>query len=271
MTGPAGGWTMLMGGSGPQGMDRRLVHRFVELAGGPGSACLAIVPTASEEPAKTVERYAEAFRREDVRDLEVLDVRSSADADRPEMLASLSRATGVVFTGGDQLRLLYVLERTRFADELRRRARSGLLVGGSSAGAMALGDPVIVRGEPAAFFKPGVIRQAPGLGIAAGVTVDTHLVARGRLVRLFPVVAARPDVVGLGIDEDCGLTISPDGVVTVLGDGVVCVVDGAGAASAAGAVHTAEGGRAFSVTGLTLHVLSGDGRFDLRARRVLSR
>ena len=34
MIGPGAGWRLLLGGSGENGMDRRLVRRFVELAGG---------------------------------------------------------------------------------------------------------------------------------------------------------------------------------------------------------------------------------------------
>ena len=103
------------------------------------------------------------------------------------------------------------------------------MVGGSSAGSMALGDPVIVRGDPAVFYEPGAIRRAPGLGLVEGVTVDTHFVARGRLGRLVTMVSAYPDTIGVGIDEDCGLEISPDDIATVMGRGVVCVVDGHGA------------------------------------------
>ena len=48
---------------------------------------------------------------------------------------------------------------------------------------------------------------------------------RGRLGRLVAIVSAFPDVIGLGIDEDCGLLVSPDGIATVMGHAVVCVVD----------------------------------------------
>ena len=260
------GWRFLLGGSGPDGMDPRLVGRFVELAGGPPEARIAVVPTASEERSETIARYTEAFRRADVRHLEVLDVRTRADADAPATLRSLAGATGVMFTGGDQLRLLDILMGTEFAAEVRRLGDSRTVIGGSSAGAMALGDPVIVRGEPSEFYEAGAIRRAPGLGLAPGLVVDTHAVIRGRLGRLVTMVAAYPDSLGVGIEEDCGLEISPGRVFTVLGSGVVCVVDGRGADPAPA---VAEKQRPLSVAGLTLHVLAPGDRFDLRARRVL--
>lgn len=281
MTSLSSGWTVLLGGSGPDGMDRSIMRRFVELAGGAVDARVAIVPTASEQRADTIERYENIFELEDVHHIEVIDIRTHHQADQPETLSALEDATAIMFTGGDQLRLLSILQGTRFVDELRRRSRDGLVVGGSSAGAMALGDPVIVRGEPTRFYDPGAIPQVPGLAVVPGVTVDTHLVARGRLPRLLAVVAARPDALGVGVEEGCGMTVSPDGLATVFGPGVVCIVDGATAGPAgdvrAGASRPGGGAerrltdrvRALSFTGLRLHVLAGGDTFDLNGRRVV--
>lgn len=266
MTRARHGWKLLIGGSAPEGLDPRLVRRFIELAGGPAAARPAVVPSASEEVPETVATYREAFEREGVRHLDVLDVRSRVDADAPDTLQRLADATGVMFTGGDQLRLLEIFSGARFMAALRQRIREGMVVGGSSAGAMAMGDPAIVRGEPTEFYEDGAIRHAPGLGLVPRVCVDTHFVIRGRLPRLVTVAAAYPDVVGLGIEENSGVEISPDGVATVLGDGVVCVLEGAGrGAPPARAGHD----RALSCAGLTLHVLAAGGSYDLRERRVL--
>jgi cyanophycinase len=281
VTSPSSGWTVLMGGSGSEGMGRPMVRRFVELAGGAADARVAIVPTASEQRAATIEHYENTFEIEDVQHLEVIDIHTRHHADQPETLQALNDATAIMFTGGDQLRLLSILQGTRFVHELRRRSHDGLVVGGSSAGAMALGDPMIVRGEPTQFYEPGAIPHMPGLAIVPGVTVDTHLVARGRLTRLLPVVAARPDALGVGIEEGSGMTVSPDGLATVYGPGVVCIVDGS-AAGPAGGVHLCgsrpgggeerrltDSAHALSLTGLQLHVLAAGDMFDLRTRRVV--
>jgi cyanophycinase len=260
------GWKLLVGGSAPGGMDRRLVRRFIELAGGPAAARLALVPSASEIVPETVASYRDEFAAEGVEALAVLDVRSREDADAPATLRKLAEATGVMFTGGDQLRLLEIFSGALFMAALRQRIREGLVIAGSSAGAMALGDPTIVRGEPSEFYEPGAIRHAPGLGLVPRVSIDTHFVVRDRLPRLVAVAAAYPDIVGLGIEENSGVEVSPEGVATVLGDGVVCVVEGAGR----GALPARAGrDRALSVAGLTLHVLAEGASYDLRARRVL--
>jgi cyanophycinase len=262
-----GGWQVLLGGSGAEGMDRRLIRRFVELAGGPEEARIIVVPTASEQRNATIERYVNAFELEDAQHIEVLDIRTHGQANQAETLRALDGCSGLMFTGGDQMRLLSILGGTRFVDALRGGGREGLVVGGSSAGAMALGDPVIVRGEPTAFYQEGVVKHMPGLGLLEGVTVDTHLVARGRLTRLISIVSARPDALGLGLEEGCGVAISPEGLATVIGDGVVCVVD---AAAAEPADEGARRRRVLSVSGLKLHVLADGDVFDLRARRVAS-
>ena len=263
------GWKVLLGGSGPEGMDRRLLQRFVALAGGGMDARVAIVPTASEERAATIERYQNAFEMENVQHIDVLDIRTHHHADQPVTLKALRAATAVMFTGGDQLRLLTILHGTKFVALLRRRAGEGLLIGGSSAGSMALGDPVIVRGDPTRFFEAGAIPHMAGLDVVEGVTVDTHLVARGRLTRLLPVVAAHPDKLGLGIEEGCGVAVSPEGLATVIGSGVVCIVDGSAAGPAGQGGDTP--GRALSLAGLQLHVLADGDMFDLRARAVVRR
>ena len=257
------GWKLLIGGSAPEGLDPRLVRRFIELAGGPAAARLAVVPSASEEVPETVALYRESFGREGVDDLMVLDPRSREEADAPGTVRKLAEATGVLFTGGDQLRLLEIFSGAQFMAALRQRIREGIVVGGSSAGAMAMGDPTIVRGEPTEFYEDGAIRHAPGLGLIPRVSVDTHFVVRGRLPRLVSVAAAYPDIVGLGIEENSGVQVSPEGVATVLGDGVVCVVEGAGrGALPARAGHD----RALSCAGLTVHVLAAGG--ELRPARA---
>ena len=171
-----------------------------------------------------------------------------------------------MFTGGDQLRLLDILMGTEFVAELRRRGREGLVVGGSSAGSMALGDPVIVRGDPTAFYEDGrhpAARPASASSRASPSTRTSWCAAVcGAWWRWSPPTRTS---IGLGIDEDCGLEISPDGVATVMGRGVVCV---RGRPRRGAAPAVAGHGRALSVSGLTLHVLADGDRYDLRARRV---
>jgi cyanophycinase len=261
------GWLALLGGSGGTGPGQEILRRFVHLAGG-SQARLLVVPTASGEPLITAEKWVNAFKMQDVQSIDVLDIRTRDQADSTECSRRLDDVTAVVITGGDQLRLLEIVGGTRFCSCLHDRWQDGLAVVGSSAGAMALGDPVIVRGEPEVFYLCDGVRTQPGLAVFEGITVDSHVVARGRMVRLLPVVAARPDVLGIGVDEDTAAFIGPDDALEVIGVGVVLVLD----ASKAGHRHVPRGrwDERLSIEGLHLHVLAAPQRFSLHTRQFLS-
>jgi cyanophycinase len=105
--------------------------------------------------------------------------------------------------------------------------RDGAALGGSSAGAMALGEWTLVRAR-----MPGDERRryAPALGLVRGVAVlphyDTfgHRWAGGALAE-----APRDDVVLVGPDERTA-ALWRDGAWTALGDGGVTVITAAGRA-----------------------------------------
>ena len=65
-----------------------------------------------------------------------------------------------------------------------------------------------------------------GLGLLPGVVLDQHFVKRQRQNRLFGLILARPQLLGLGIDEDTALLVSDDRQAEVVGRGPVLVVDG---------------------------------------------
>ena len=68
----------------------------------------------------------------------------------------------------------------------------------------------------------------PGLGLLGfRAMIDTHFGARRRLHRLFTAVAANPEYMGLGIDEDTALVVSGH-LGAVIGSGGVTFVDGRG-------------------------------------------
>ena len=262
----ARGTVALLGGAGAGGLNHDVLRGFVLAAGGP-AARLLLVPTASEESAHTIEKYVNAFELQDVQSIEVADIRTRRQAGRQETCARLGDATGVVFSGGDQRRLLDIVGGTRFLACLRDRWLAGLAIAGSSAGAMALGHPVIVRGEPSAFYRGDGVRARPGLALLPDLTVDTHVAARGRLGRLLAVVVAHPGALGLGIEEDTAVFIAPDDTLEVVGEGIAIALD----ALQLGHRRVPDGrwDDRLSAEGLRLHVLAPGDRLDLQTRRFL--
>lgn len=229
------GWLVPIGGALS---DPAIFERFLELCGGAG-ARLVVVPVASRLP-RTGFEYADALRRHGAGDVAVLDVRTRTDSEHPDALASLARADGVFFTGGDQVRLAEVLGGTPIARVLRRRwAQDALPVAGTSAGASYLSERMIARGWAGARPRTGMVTLITGLGLASHLVVDQHFAERRRQGRLMTAVALEPDCMGVGVDENTAAFIAPDGEATVLGAGGVTVVDAQGARPVA-ALATAE-------------------------------
>ena len=137
-------------GPAPEGIDPRLVRRFIELAGGPRAPPRRRARPPARRRRRPSRRYRESFELEGVRRPRgARHPRARQDADAPEALAQLRDATGVMFTGGDQLRLLEIFSGAR----VHGRPAAPHPRGHSSSAAPApapwrIGDPAIVRGEP---------------------------------------------------------------------------------------------------------------------------
>jgi cyanophycinase len=135
----------------------------------------------------------------------------------------LRDSTGVFFSGGDQSRIR-VLVGSATNDVLAERLAEGLVIAGTSAGATALGQTMILGGDRQDVSAAGV-HTCPGLGLVEKVLIDMHFAERGRLPRLLSAVALAPDHIGVGIDENTAIVVHGDRF-EVLGSGVATVVDG---------------------------------------------
>jgi cyanophycinase len=229
---------LLIVGGGRQ--PASLVAHFVELAGGPGRARIAVIPMASGSPESSgqgkveelVEYGAEAFSLN-------LD-RAQAESDSATRL--LDDVTGVWFTGGDQIRLTPILSNTPVLDAIRSRYREGAVIGGTSAGAAIMSDSMLTgeqilegedtigyHGDQYSRVARNAIRIVPGLGFLDNAIVDQHFLERERHNRLLSVILERPALIGVGIGESTAVQVGPDGLWTVMGAGSVLIFDARGA------------------------------------------
>src|ERR1019366_2927526 len=188
-----------------------------------------------------------------------LRLRGRADADSDDAAALLADATGVFFSGGDQSRLR-TLVGSRTNEMLRARLREGLVIGGTSAGATAMGTDMILGGD-GPDVSAGAVRTGPGLGLVPKVLIDMHFGERGRLPRLLSAVALDPDQRGVGIDENTAILVD-GGAFEVLGTGVVTVAD----AEPATVVHAAGDCEPITLFGVRLHLMPAGCLFDIDAR-----
>jgi cyanophycinase len=245
-------------------VDERVIHRaFVARCGGP-EARIAVIPTASELD-DTGHRYERLFRKLGAAHVDVLDMTSRADAEVPEVLEALDRATGVFMTGGNQLRLSTILGGTPVAQRVRRRNAAGVHVAGTSAGAAFVSEHMIAYGREGSTPYAGQVTLCAGLGLTNRVIVDQHFRQRDRLGRLLAALAYNPFAQGLGLDEDTGAFIGPDNVLEVVGSGGVMVVD-VGDLDFSSMADVREG-EPVSLIGVRLHILTHGARYDLDGRK----
>jgi len=217
--GPAQGSVFVVGG----GMrDQKIVQRFLELAGG-ADAPIVVIPTAGEE-----ETYSEdwaglrQFKQAGATRLKVLHTRDRKVADTDAFAAPIREARGVFFAGGRHWRLADSYLNTKTHAELHALLQRGGVIGGTSAGATILGS-FMVRGDT----KGNTIMvgdHVEGLGFLKNVTIDQHLLRRNRQFDLLTVIEARPDLLGIGIDEDTAIVVRGD-AFEVIGNGYVAIYD----------------------------------------------
>src|SRR5262249_49920385 len=231
--------------------DRRILERFVHVAGGE-DADIVVIPTASRVH-ETGARYEQVFRELGAARVTVMDFDTRRDCQEPGRLGRIEQASGIFFTGGNQLRLTTLLGGTPVAKLIRLRNARGVTVGGTSAGASILSEHMIASGDEGSSMIAGSVRLAPGLGLTNRFIIDQHFRQRDRLGRLLTALAHNPFAVGIGLDEDTAAFIGPDETVEVEGTGGVTVVDASDVSFSS--IDKAEEGQPVCMLGLKLHML----------------
>lgn len=258
------GWIVPIGGAEDKEANPKVLARFVELCGGK-DARLVVIPTASRMT-ETGAQYQRLFPELGAGHVDVLDFDTRRDASEKNRLQILEQATGVFFTGGNQLRLSTLLGGTPVAKLIRIMSARGVTVGGTSAGASILSEHMIAFGSEGASPRASSVRLAPGLGLTNRFIIDQHFRQRDRLGRLTAALAYNPFAVGIGLDEDTAAFIAPDNTLEVEGSGAITVVD----ASSMSFSSMSEVGQndAVCMLGLTVHILTAGATFNLSTRRA---
>ena len=217
--GPEQGSLVIVGGAL---RDEAIIERFLELAGGP-EAPIVIIPTAGgEDDYDDWYSGARRFRDLGATDLTVLHTRNPETADREDFAAPIARARGVWFPGGRQWRLVDAYADTRTARELHALLAWGGVIGGSSAGATIQGE-YLARGDTSGnTILMGDHEE--GFAFVRGVAIDQHLLVRNRHFDLLEIVEARPELLGIGIDEDTAIVVRGN-AFEVIGQGYVAIYD----------------------------------------------
>lgn len=256
------GWIVPIGGAENKENDKRILARFVAVSGG-ADADIVVIPTASRLH-ETGPRYEQLFRQLGAARVSIMDFDTRRDCHEPGRLARLGEASGIFFTGGNQLRLTTLLGGTPVAKLIRGRNAHGVTVGGTSAGASILSEHMIAFGDDGSSAISGSVRLAPGLGLTNRFVIDQHFRQRDRLGRLLTALAYNPFAVGIGLDEDTAAFIGPDDTLEVEGTGGVTVVDAADVSFSS--MDMVNEGQPICMLGLKLHLLVSGATFNLHTR-----
>jgi cyanophycinase len=237
----------------------RLVAKRVN--GGP----LLIATLASSEAQEQFQTYREVFSELGVKKTAHLELETRGESDDQQREQLLRTASGIFFTGGDQLRITSLFGGSELCVIMRERYAHGLMVAGTSAGASVLSETMLVAGPGDDSHRMGdALRMAPGLGLTRDFTIDQHFAQRGRLSRLVGAVAQNPRILGVGIDEDTAI-IAREGVgFEVVGNGAVYVIDGHSISYTN--LSDTRTNEVISVHNVKLDILAKGDRFDLEKR-----
>src|SRR5262249_31959022 len=225
---------------------------------------LVISTLASGYAEEVWEVYHTLFSSMGVKRVDHLCMNHRDETSEVPRLDVLANAKAVFFTGGDQLKITTRLGGQALFERIEEIYRRGGIVGGTSAGATALGEMMLVGSPQEGICKLSEIQMAPGLGLAKNMIIDQHFSERGRIRRLLGAVAENPRMLGIGVDEDTAVVIEGDGTFHALGSGAVYVVDGHDLRYTN--FSEASFSRALSVFGGKLHVLSSGDSFDVTSR-----
>lgn len=263
----ARGKLLLIGGGEDKTGDRVILRRFVQESGGSG-ARLVVLGTASATPAESSRPYRDLFLELGAGSTLALPVASRLEAQRPELCQHIREATGIFLIGGDQLRLASILGGSCVGQALHEAYRQGAVVAGTSAGASALTQVMIVGGGSEVGPSRDAIHLAAGLGFLPEAVVDQHFAQRGRIGRLLAALAYQPGLLALGIDEDTAVLVDEShSSLEVVGSQTVTILDGRSCNWSNISEQTAQ--EPMTLAGVTLHVLAHGHRFDLRHRAVV--
>jgi cyanophycinase len=217
--GPKNGSLVIVGGAM---RDPAIIARFIELAGGPEEPIIVIPTAGGRDDYDRFWRGLQQFKEAGVKNLTLLHTYDPKVADTDAFIEPLKQARGVWFSGGRQWRLADAYMDTKVHQELRALLDRGGVIGGSSAGATIQGS-YLARGDT----KTNTIMMGDheeGLAFMKNVAIDQHLLKRNRQFDLLEIIEAKPELLGIGIDENTAIIVRGD-EFEVMGQGYVAIYD----------------------------------------------
>ena len=254
-------------GLGANFLEAGILRRMLEELPGHTNR-IEVITTASLIPEETGQNYLDAFKRLQNENVGVIHIKVREDTMNDEYRQRIAEAEGVLFTGGNQLRLTTIFGGTAMLELMHSRYRDEhFVVAGTSAGAMAMSTTMIYGGSSTEALLKGEVKQSRGFGFIDDVTFDSHFIKRGRFGRLCQAIANNPANVGIGLGEDTGLLIKEGDHMTAIGSGLVTIVEGNHITYTN--IADIENGEPISIENLIVHILSKGHTYILSERHLI--
>ena len=240
-SGPERGSLVIVGG-GMQ--DLGILVRFGELAGGL-DAPIVVIPTAGgadnyDQSWQGLQQFQDAG----LTNITLLHTYDPAVADTDAFAGAIQQAQGVWFTGGRQWRLADAYINTKVHDALWDLLSRDGVIGGSSAGATILGS-YLARGDTSGnTIMMGDHEE--GLGFIKNIAIDQHLLRRNRHFDLIEIIEEKPDLLGIGLDENTAIAVRGNRF-EVIGQSYVVIFDHGRMLDSGGKFYFLEPGDQFDI------------------------
>ncbi len=247
-------------------IQKGILARVVLESGGK-DALIVVIPTASSIPVEVIRNYREAFDKLGCENIHVMDIRSREDSELPEYLEVMKKANCVMFSGGDQSKIVNYIGGTELDKIIKEKYQNEtFVIAGTSAGAMCMSEEMITGGGVREAFTKGATGMGKGLGLIPNFIIDSHFIRRGRFGRLAEAVAKFPLKIGIGLAEDTGLVIKKGNKCEVIGSGMVILFDPRRLIHNNQAV--VQEGSPMSLTNLKIHILANGDMLNIKKRKV---
>jgi cyanophycinase len=234
--------SLVIVGGGLNYDNKSVFTQLIDLAGGPEKAVFSVIPSASGVATQTFVYFSKELisygvKRENIHliPIAMADDDSTKDINEatwsnngndPKLAEIVRKSSCVWFSGGDQLRTMKTLvkpdgTKTPVLEAVWEVFRSGGVVGGTSAGAAIMSEPMIGAGNSMGALKHGVVTDykgddfpesdgvllTHGLGFFPLGMVDQHFDTRARLARLILAMMHEPKKVNIafGVAENTAL------------------------------------------------------------------
>jgi cyanophycinase len=257
------GRLFIIGGREDRGGERKILR---EVAGAVGTGKLVVATLASGYADQQWRAYEGIFKELGAGEVLHLSIEGRDEKAEDAHLELMEGADGIFFTGGDQLKITTKLGGTRLSDYIEKMFKQGGVIAGTSAGAAAMSEMMLIPGTNTNRHKErGAFQMVPGLGLLKNAIIDQHFSERGRIRRLLGAVSQNPRMIGIGIDEDTAIVVKGNSEFRVLGSASVYVADGRGLTYTNIADQTLD--QNLSVFNIRLHILSDGDIYDLRTHQ----